>query len=100
VRVEFAYDGGGLGKGGAFTLHVDGAPVGQGRTERTHWGIFSMDETLDVGAAVGAPVSEDYRPGGNAFTGKVNWVQLDIAGAAADHLLNAAERFHLAMAKQ
>ena len=33
VRMEFAYDGGGLAKGGHVTLFVDGASVGTGRVE-------------------------------------------------------------------
>ena len=33
VRVEFAYDGGGLGKGGDVTLYYDGRSVGSGRVE-------------------------------------------------------------------
>jgi hypothetical protein len=35
VRMEFAYDGGGLAKGGDVTLFVDGAKVGQGRVAAT-----------------------------------------------------------------
>ena len=102
VRVEFAYDGGGIGKGGDVTLHLDGAQVGQGRVERTHWGIFSMDETTEVGSDAGAPVSDDYGTADNAFAGQVAWVQLDIDEAAEDldHLISAQERFRLAMAKQ
>ena len=40
--------------------------------------------------------------GDNAFTGKVNWVQIDIDAAAEDldHLISPEERFRLAMAKQ
>ena len=34
VRVEFAYDGGGLAKGGDVTLYDDGKPVGSGRVPR------------------------------------------------------------------
>ena len=34
VRVEFAYDGGGLAKGGTATLFVDGTQVGEGRVDR------------------------------------------------------------------
>ena len=100
--MEFAYDGGGLGKGGDVTLYVDGAQVGEGRVERTHWAIFSFDETLDVGRDTGSPVSDDYGARGNAFTGTVNWVQIDIDAAAQDHdhLLSPEERFHVAMAKQ
>jgi hypothetical protein len=33
--MEFAYDGGGLGKGGTTTLFVDGDQVGSTRVERT-----------------------------------------------------------------
>ena len=31
VRAEFAYDGGGLAKGGNVTLYLDGSAVGSGR---------------------------------------------------------------------
>jgi arylsulfatase len=100
VRVEFTYDGGGIGRGGEAVLYVDGSSVGQTRVERTHWGIFSMDETLDVGSDVGAPVSQEYGPAGNDFTGTVNWVQIDIGDEDFDHLISPEERFHIAMAKQ
>ncbi|NTU81714.1 MAG: arylsulfatase [Chloroflexales bacterium] len=101
VRMEFAYDGG-LGKGGGVTLYVNGTKVGEGRVERTHPFIFSMDETLDIGCDVGEPVSNDYGPRGNEFTGKVNWVQIDIDAAAhdVDHMIGTEERFQLAMTRQ
>ena len=35
VRMEFAYDGGGLGKGGDVTLYCDGKAVGKGRVDQT-----------------------------------------------------------------
>ena len=60
ARMEFAYDGGGLGKGAGITLYVDGTKVGEGRINRTHAFFFSMDETLEVGCDLGDPVSEDY----------------------------------------
>jgi arylsulfatase A-like enzyme len=101
ARMEFGYDGGGFGKGGTVTLYVDGEQVGAGRVERTHAFFFSMDETTDIGSDAGAPVSEDYGPGDNEFTGKVHWVQIDVDPAEdVDHLIHAEERFHLAMAKQ
>jgi len=102
ARIEFVYDGGGIGKGGAVTLFVDGNAVGVGRVERTHRFLFSMDETLDVGCDAGEPVSEDYGPKDNAFNGKVAWVQIDLDAAAADtdHMIGAEERFNLAMARQ
>jgi arylsulfatase A-like enzyme len=102
ARMEFTYDGGGIGKGGAVTLYLDGASVGEGRVGRTHGLFFSMDETLDVGCDVGEPVSPDYGPRVNAFSGTVQWVQIDIDAAAkdVDHLIGAEERFHLAMVRQ
>jgi arylsulfatase A-like enzyme len=102
ARMEFAYDGGGIGKGAAVTLFVDGKQVGDGRIARTHFLIFSMDETLEVGCDVGEPVSPDYQRRGNEFSGKVNWVQIDIDAAAkdVDHLINAEERFKIALARQ
>jgi hypothetical protein len=102
IRMEFAYDGGGLGKGGTVTLYVDGQQVGQGRIERTHAFLYSMDETTDIGSDAGAPVAEDYGPRDNEFTGAITWVQVDVDATAADpdHLIAPEERFHLAMAKQ
>ena len=102
VRMEFAYDGGGLGKGAAIGLYVDGKKVGEGRVGRTHRFLFSLDETLEVGSDVGEPVSADYGPGGNEFSGKINWVQIDVDAAAkdTDHMIGAEERFMVAMARQ
>jgi hypothetical protein len=57
---------------------VDGKPVGKGRIERTHAFFFSMDETMEVGCDVGEPVSPDYGPRGNEFSGKIKWVQIDM----------------------
>jgi arylsulfatase len=102
VRMEFAYDGGGYGKGGDVALYLDGTKTGEGRVERTHPFAFSLDETADVGVDLGSPVSEDYKAADNAFTGKVKWVQIDTDEAAQDpdHTISPAERFHLAMAVQ
>jgi arylsulfatase A-like enzyme len=102
VRMEFAYDGGGFGKGATITLYVDGKKVGQGRVERTHMFIFALDETTEVGCDLGEPVSEDYPARRNEFNGKVNWVQIDIDAAAkdVDHMIGAEERFQLTMARQ
>ena len=102
ARMEFTYDGGGIGKGAGVTLYVDGQQVGEGRLERTTALFFSMDETTEIGCDMGEPVSHDYGPRGNEFNGKVNWVQIDIDAAAkdVDHLLGAEERFQLAMARQ
>ena len=102
VRMEFAYDGGGLAKGGAVTLFVDGEEVGKGRVEGTQPMAFSADETADVGRDTASPVSDDYKGEASVFNGTVNWVQIDIDEAAEDldHLITPEERFRIAMARQ
>ena len=100
VRMEFKYDGGGTAKGGAVTLYVDGKSVGQGRIERTVPMAFSADETCDVGKETGSPVSTDYGPTGNEFSGEVNWVQIDLEKDDHDHMISPEERFKVAMARQ
>ena len=100
VRMEFAYDGGGLAKGGDVTLYHDGQPVGQGRVERTQPMGYSADEACDVGADSGSPASPDYGPTGNAFTGSIEWVQIDIGDDSHDHLISPEDRLNLAMARQ
>jgi arylsulfatase len=102
VRMEFTYDGGGLGKGGDAALYVDGAKVGEGRVEGTMPLIFSGDETTDLGSDLGTPVSDDYASADSAFTGEIEWVQIDVDAAAEDpdHLISPEERFRVAMARQ
>ena len=77
VRMEFAYDGGGLAKGGAVTLYVDGAKCGEGRVDRTEPIVFSADETCDIGFEAGSPVTNDYGNSGAKFSGEVSWVEID-----------------------
>jgi arylsulfatase len=102
VRMEFAYAGGGVGKGGTVTLYTDGKKVGEGTIDATLAFVFSADDGLDVGEDSGAPVSPDYGPQGNAFNGKVKGIQLAIAEAAenSDHLVTPADAMRVAMARQ
>jgi hypothetical protein len=102
VRMEFAYDGGGLAKGGTVRLYVDGQQVGQGRVDATQPMMFSGDETADVGSDTASPVSDDYLGDSRVFTGTVNWVQIDLGEDAedADHLITPEERLRVAMARQ
>jgi arylsulfatase len=102
VRMEFAYDGGGLAKGGTVTLYLDGGKVGEGRVEATEAMVFSGDETTDVGMDGATPVSDDYGPRDSRFTGRVRWVQIDIDEDAEDldHLITPEERLRVAMARQ
>jgi arylsulfatase A-like enzyme len=100
VRMEFAYDGGGLAKGGDVTLYYDGRPEGKGRVEITQPMAFSADEACDVGADTGSPASPDYGASGNKFTGEIKWVQIDIGDDGHDHLIRPEDRINIAMAKQ
>ena len=102
VRAEFAYDGGGFGKGGTVTLYCDGKAVGEGRVEQTQGFIFSADETTDIGYESGTTVSSDYTARTSKFNGKVNWVQIDLGEDAedADHFISPEERLRVAMARQ
>jgi arylsulfatase A-like enzyme len=102
VRMEFAYAGGGLGKGGTATLFVDGKKVGEGKVAATAAMVFSADDGCDVGVDNGSPVSPDYGSRGNEFTGQVKGVQLAIAEDAVslDHLVSPEEAVHIAMARQ
>jgi arylsulfatase A-like enzyme len=60
ISFDFAYDGGGIGKGGRGTLAVDGIKVAEGRFEKTLPFRFSLDESFDVGQDTGSPVIDEY----------------------------------------
>jgi arylsulfatase len=102
VRMEFGYDGDGMGKGGDVTLYYDGREVGTGRVDQTQAVIFSADETTDVGYESGTTVSPDYTAHTSRFNGKIHWVQIDLGDDAkdADHYIDPDERFRVAMARQ
>jgi hypothetical protein len=102
VRMEFAYAGGGLGKGGKATLYTDGKKVGEGDIGATLAMIFSADDGCDVGEDSGSAVSPDYSSVGNAFNGEVKGVQLSIADDPnnADHLVKPEEAIQAALGRQ
>ncbi|KRQ09023.1 arylsulfatase A-like enzyme [Bradyrhizobium sp. USDA 4518] len=78
IRVDFKYDGGGLGKGGVVTLFVNDTKVGEGRVEKSVLGRFSADETFDIGMDTGSPVSDDYASP-NPYTGRLLKVEIHLA---------------------
>ena len=100
VRMEFDYEGGGLGKGGTVRLYADGEQVGEGQLPATVPLIFSADETADIGADSASTVSDDYTSETSTFTGTVHWVRIDLGQAGHDHLIDPEERFRIAMARQ
>jgi len=76
---DFAYDGGGLGKGGLGILSVDGRKLAEGRIEKTQPMIFSADETADVGIDSATPVVVGIGEGAKTrFTGKIEKVTVEV----------------------
>ncbi len=79
LKFEFAYDGGGMGKGGQGTLYVNDQRVGEGRIERTQPMIFSADETADVGIDLATPVVETIGAEAKSrFTGTIDKVTVEV----------------------
>lgn len=79
IRFEFAYDGGGLGRGGKGTLYVNDQKAGEGRIERTQPMLFSADETADVGIDLHTPVVEAIGAGQSSrFSGRIQQVTVEV----------------------
>lgn len=100
VRMEFAYEGGGLGKGGDVTLYCDGKKVGEGKIPATHPIIFSADETTDIGEDFGMPVSTDYSGESSRFNGKIELVQINAGEDDESHRIDPQELIRVAMSRQ
>jgi len=78
ITFDFAYDGGGLAKGGQGTLYVDGKKVAEGRILYTQPMIFSADETADVGIDLATPVVESIGAERKSkFTGTIHKVTVE-----------------------
>jgi arylsulfatase len=78
IRLNFDYDGGGVGKGGLATILVNGEKAASGRIEHTQAAVFSADETAGVGVDDATPVTTDYQERDNAFTGKIRKVTVEV----------------------
>jgi len=75
--VDFAYDGGGLGKGGKITMTANGKKIAEGRLEKSIPVQFSLGEGLDIGLDVGSAVDFSYKLP-FAFTGTVEKVTVEL----------------------
>jgi arylsulfatase len=101
VQYQFDFDGGRPGAGGNGTLLIDGEVVAEGRIDRTVPFIFSADETMDIGKDSASPVTDDYPSGeANAFTGTINWVQVDLEDDDVSHLEDPEQTYHRILARQ
>jgi len=79
LRFEFAYDGGGLAKGGTGSLFINDEKVGEGRIDHTQPMVFSADETADVGIDLGTPVVEAMGSEKESeFTGRIPKVTVEV----------------------
>jgi len=97
VRMEFAYDGGGLGKGANVTLYVDGKKGGDGRLDATIPFTFGSEDRSEVGKNPGSPVIPDDYKAGSAFNGRVNWVVVETGDVSQSKLITPqqASEYHL-----
>lgn len=59
LEFHFAYDGGGLGKGGTMEIRAGGELLASGRIERTVTVVAGLGETFDIGRDTGVPVLDE-----------------------------------------
>ncbi|MEO8495482.1 MAG: arylsulfatase [Planctomycetota bacterium] len=79
VKLDFAYDAQPkLGGGGTATLYINDKQVGSGRIDKTQFGIFSADETANVGIDRETAVSPEYTEETSKFTGKIDKVTITV----------------------
>jgi len=84
IRFEFAYDGGGLAKGGMGTLYVNDRKVAEGRIPHTQPMVFSADEIADVGVDLATPVVEAIGSEARSrFNGRIPKVTIEVRDASA-----------------
>jgi arylsulfatase A-like enzyme len=99
VRVEFAYAGGGLAKGGDVTLYYDGQKVGEGKVAVTQPMIFSGTEGLEIGRELGTTVLPTSRPEESVFTGEIKWVELSVGQDDHSHMVDPEDHLHMLISK-
>jgi hypothetical protein len=75
--VDFAYDGGGMGKGGKITMSANGKKIAEGRLARTIPIQFSLGEGLDIGMDIGSPIDFTYDLP-FVFTGKIEKITIEL----------------------
>ena len=100
VRAEFAYDGGGLAKGGTVTLYYDGEKTGEGKIALTQPMMFTATETAEVGRELGTPVLPGTPPTDTEFTGEIKWVKLSTGDDDHNHLIDPDDIMQMLMSKQ
>ncbi len=69
LRFDFDYDGKGFGKGGTVRWSIDGAAAGSDHVHASPPGLYTIDESFDVGRDRGSPVADYPAAEGFGFTG-------------------------------
>jgi arylsulfatase len=77
LAMDFAYDGGGMGKGGTLTLLVNGRKVGEGRVDKTTPYKYALAEGQSIGEDAGSPIDFSYTPP-FPFTGTLGTVTVEL----------------------
>lgn len=78
IVLDFKYDGGGMGKGGATTLTVNNAKQAEGRVERTTAAMFELDGVASCGLQRQSPVTDDYTVENSRFKGNIYQVNISV----------------------
>jgi arylsulfatase len=101
IRYHFNFEGDAPGGGGTGTIYINDQKVSEGKIDKTVPFIFSGDETMDVGGDLALPVTDDYPEGeSNKFSGKINWVRVDLEEDNVSHLEPEELKYHRALARQ
>lgn len=99
MRMEFKYDGAGLGKGGDVTLYYDGKSVGQGRVDRTQ-PMLLRRRGLRRRRGHRLTRIPGLRPHRQQVLRSDRLGAIDIGGDSQDHLIKPEDRLTIAMARQ
>ena len=99
VRAEFAYDGGGLAKGGTVTLYYDDDQVGQGTLSATAPIVFSATETSEIGQEFGSTVVPGTAPADTVFNGTISRVRLTTGQDDHSDMIDPEDVINMLMAK-
>ena len=82
-------------------VFVNGDVVAEARIDKTVPFMFSADETMDIGVDSASPVTDDYGSGHeNVFTGRIQWVQIDLEDDDVSHLEDPEQTYHRIIARQ
>jgi len=101
VRYHFDFTDKKPGGGGTGRLYINDKLVGEGRIDKTVPNIFAADETMDIGADLAMPVTDDYPEGeGNKFQGTINWVRVDLEDDDVSHLVPEDQKYKAVISRQ